>query len=88
MVGSVERGGQVGDELVGAGEADFCVAHTEGSHALEQGDRVGDGDLEVGLLHAVAEAGVEEFDLSWLTSFMSPSRLVLLQDVDRCINRR
>ena len=47
--------------MVRAGESDFRVVDAEGRHLLEEGDGVGDGDFEVWLLHAIAEAGVEEF---------------------------
>ena len=33
--GRVERGGQVSDELIGAGKADLRVAHAKSSHALQ-----------------------------------------------------
>ena len=59
----VERAGQIADELVGAGEADLGVVHAELGHALQQQHGVGHGDLEVRLLQAVAQAGVEQLDL-------------------------
>ena len=62
-VDGVERAGEVGDELVGAGEADLRVAHAEGGHALQKQHGVGHRDLEVRLLQAVAQAGVKELDL-------------------------
>ncbi len=62
-VDGVERGGQIGDKLVGAGEADLRVAHAECRHALKQEHGVGHGDFEVRLLQTVAQAGVEQLDL-------------------------
>ena len=56
----VERGGQIGDKLVGAGKTDLRVTHAECGHALQEQDGVGHRDLELRLLQAVAQAGVKE----------------------------
>ena len=63
-VDAVERGREIGHELVGTGEPDLGVVHAEADHALQQRDGVGHGDLEVGLLHAVAKTGIEKFNAS------------------------
>ena len=59
-----KRRGQIGHKLVGAGKADLGVVDAEGRHALQQADRVGHGDIEVGLLHPVAKAGFKQLDFS------------------------
>ena len=59
----VERAGQIGDKLVGAGEADLRVTHAECGHALQEQDGVGHRDLELRLLQTIAQAGVKELDL-------------------------
>jgi hypothetical protein len=58
-----ESCGETGDELVGAGKADFRVVNAEGRHALQQADGVGQGDIDVGLLHSVAKAGFKQLDV-------------------------
>ncbi len=62
-VDGFERAGEVGDELVGAGESNLRVTHAEGGHPLQKQHGVGHRDLEVRLLHAVAQAGVKKLDL-------------------------
>jgi hypothetical protein len=52
--------GQVADKLVCACESDLGVVNAKGRHPLQEPDGVGHGDLNIGLLQAIAEAGVEE----------------------------
>ncbi len=54
--------GEVGDKLIGSGKADLGIVNAKAGHALQKADRVGNGDVEIGLLHAVAQAGVEDLD--------------------------
>ena len=74
-----EGAGEVADKLVRAGESDLGVVHAEGRHALQQEHGIGHRDLQIRLLHAVAETGVEDLDLSdglfrhlFLQSIVSP----------------
>ncbi len=62
-VGGIERGGEAGDEVVGAGETNLRVVDAEGGHALEQADGGGQGDIDIGLLHSVAQTGFKQLDL-------------------------
>jgi hypothetical protein len=53
---------QVFNELVCAGKAYFSIVDAECGHALKKDNGVGDGDLEVRLLHSVSKTRVKEFD--------------------------
>ena len=59
-----ESAGQVADKVVGAGESDLGIVHAESRHALQQEHGIGHRDLQIRLLHAVAETGVEDLDFS------------------------
>ena len=63
-VGLGQRGGQFRHKFVCAGKADFGVLHAKGRHPLQQPGGVGHGDVEVRLLHPIAEARVEQLGFS------------------------
>ncbi len=67
-IGGSESRGQLGDKMVRASKADLRVVNAEGGHALQQADGVGQGDIDVGLLHSVAQTGVKQLDMRWADS--------------------
>ena len=60
----VQSGRQILHEPVGAGKADLGIADAKDGKTLQQADGIGHGDVDIRLLQAVAEAGIEKLDLS------------------------
>ena len=58
----MKSGGQVCDELIGAGKTDLGIVDAKDGHVLQEADGIGHGDVDIGLLQPVAETGVEELD--------------------------
>ena len=56
--------GEISNEFIGAGKTDLGVMNAESAHALQQQDRIGDGDFEMRLLQTVAQTGVKQLDFS------------------------
>ncbi len=77
-----KRRRQVRDKLVRAGKANLGVMQAKARHALQQQNRIGHGDVEVRLLHAVAQTGIEQLDLGNLVLHR------LQQPVDRGMLKR
>jgi len=78
-----DRGGsQIGDKLVGAGKTDLGIVNAKGCHLPQQVDGVGHGDVDIRLLQAIAQAGVEDFDFS---GFLQRRRNGGLEREDRAI---
>ena len=63
----VERGGQVGNKLRCAGETYLRIVDAKRGHALQKADGAGHRDIDIGLLHSVAQTGFKQLDSWWFS---------------------